>query len=394
MSLTPVPSTSVEVMPAGPPAGGPVSLRDELDMWADAMELAKVLAPTQFVPKDLRNNPPAVLACMLKGAELGVSALHALSQIHVIDGRPALAAELQRALILSHGHEVWVEESSGTRATICGRRAGSEHVQRVTWTIEDARRAKLDGKANWRNYPADMLLARATGRLARFMFADLLAGMSYNVEEVSDGFEFEALDPGPAGAAPAATTRRKAKKSAPRGAAPPPAALTGGSPPPLPDEEEPAVGAQSPAGPSPAPTPPGTARRASSAQGPGDPGTSGEPGEVVAKRAQVIAIQAREADVDHHDVVAAVTHGAKTSAKTLTAPEADAVLTALGRLRRGTADLVPGADGWEIVDRQADDTASAGDKVADYQERVRDLRDQQRDARSGGQQPLLDDEET
>lgn len=318
-------------------AGGFISLRSELDLWQECFEFAKAIASTPFVPEPIRNNPPAVMATILRGHELGVSAMHALQQIDFIKGRPALRSELMRALVQAHGHEIWTEEFTTTRVVLCGNRQGGQHVQKVGWTMDDAKRAGLSGKENWRNYPRAMLLARATGELCRLMFADVLAGMSYTLEELQD-LDVEELEP----AAPADETRpagqtRKAtaptaKKRAPARRKAAPARSTPPEPP-LPGED----GYE---------TPPASAV----------PQETSEPDVVVNQRAQGIAIRAREAGVDHHHVVAAVTHGRATSAKDITGPEADQVLDALAAIRDGRARLEQTGDGWQLVAIEPGDT--------------------------------------
>jgi hypothetical protein len=311
MTLAHIEPASVAVVPTT----GRVTLTEELGLWREAFEMAQALAPTPFVPKDLRNNPEAVMAAILRSHELGISALHGLSQIHIIEGRPSLAAELMRALVLAQGHEIWVEESTNTRVTLCGQRTGGSHVTKVTWTQDDAKAAGLAGKQNWTKYPRAMLLARATGELCRLAFADVLAGMSYTAEEVEDGFdEFGGkqpeLDPPKTGTRKATRTRKAAAPRAPAAAAAP-ADL-----PPLPDEEEPIAT---------------TARDA-------------DPDELVVRRAQQIAMSAKNAGVDHHLVVAAVTNGLKTSAKDVDAAEAQQVIDACKGLADGLLVLVAGAE--------------------------------------------------
>src|SRR4029077_16390834 len=83
------------------------------------------------------------------------------------------------------GHELWFEETTTTRAIAAGRRQGTDRVGRVTWTLDDAKRAGLAGQPNWRTYPAEMLRARASAALARAMFADVTLGIPA-VEEVDD----------------------------------------------------------------------------------------------------------------------------------------------------------------------------------------------------------------
>lgn len=157
-----------------------------VEVMAPAAKLAADIANTEFVPGPLRNKPAAVAACILTGHEVGIGPMQALAKIHVVDGRPAMAAELMRALVLRDGHDIWVDELTTTRCKISGKRAGSEHTSTVTWTMDDAKRANLAGKNNWRRYPRAMLQARATAELCRLIFADCLGGISYVPDELED----------------------------------------------------------------------------------------------------------------------------------------------------------------------------------------------------------------
>jgi hypothetical protein len=165
------------------------SPQEQVQLAADVWPLANKLAETEFVPKPLRGRPEAVMACMLKGSELGIPLMQSLSQIHVIEGRPTMSSELMRAVVQSRGHEIIVEESSSTRCIIKGRRDSSTEWQRFTFTKDDAERAGVLGKDNWKKWPAAMMLARASSLLCRAVFADCLAGISYTVEELNDGWE-------------------------------------------------------------------------------------------------------------------------------------------------------------------------------------------------------------
>lgn len=166
-----------------------------VELLQPAAELARLVGKTEFVPANLRDRGGAIAACVLYGAELGIGPMQALAKIPVIDGRPAPSAELVRGLALAAGHDIWAESASTTSVTMAGKRRNSEHVQRVTWTIDDARRAQLDGKANWRRYPRQMLVARATAELVRMLAPDVLGGISLMAEELDD---VDALPPLPA----------------------------------------------------------------------------------------------------------------------------------------------------------------------------------------------------
>jgi hypothetical protein len=212
-----------DIVPFQPPRSASST---SLELAPEAWKLASRVADTDFVPKALRGKPEAVLACILAGHEAGISPMQSLAKIHVVEGRPAMAAELMRALVLRAGHELWIEESTSTRVVVCGQRAGSERVSRVAWTMDDARRANLAGKNNWKSYPRAMLLARATAELCRALFPDVLAGISHTIEELADGDDVDRpLEPEDAGeataapAAPARTARARRAATAP-GAAP------------------------------------------------------------------------------------------------------------------------------------------------------------------------------
>lgn len=154
---------------------------------AALMSLSQRLANVpEFVPSAFRNRPEAILAALLTGAELGLGPMQSLRSIHVIEGRPALSAEVMRALVLAAGHELVVDEATDERCEVRARRRDSDvWCKPVVWTLDRARRAKLANRSNWQNYPRQMLLARATSELCRTYFADVIGGLEA-VELVED----------------------------------------------------------------------------------------------------------------------------------------------------------------------------------------------------------------
>lgn len=162
----------------------------DLMSWAyaaqKAHEVALSLAETSFVPKSMYRKPGEVTGAILAGQELGLGPMSALAGIDVIDGTPALRATTLRGLVQAHGHEIWVEESTETRAIVCGRRRDSQRVERSVWTMDRARKAGLANKRNWVNHPQSMLVARGTSEVSRLVAADVLLGMPYSAEELAD----------------------------------------------------------------------------------------------------------------------------------------------------------------------------------------------------------------
>ena len=223
---------------------GAGAARGWLEVWGPSIELAKAIAGTDFVPRAMRNNPAAISAAILYGDEVGIGPMQSLARISVIEGRPTLAAETQRGLVLAAGHELWLDELTPTRATWCGKRAGSEAVTRITWTMDDARRAGLDRKVNWRTYPRAMLSARASAELVRAVFADVIGGLAAT-EEILDADELEAARESGTVALPAGTAasgKRRRRRPAVTAAVEAPAREMESAPaadlPPLPDELE------------------------------------------------------------------------------------------------------------------------------------------------------------
>lgn len=200
----------------------PAPARQDLAEWVDqarqVASIAEMLAVTSFVPKAFRGKPAETAAAILAGQEVGLAPMASLRAIDVIEGKPGMSALALRALVQSHGHEIWVHESTATRAIVKGRRKGSERVETSTWTLDRARTMGLLGKDNWKKQPTAMLLARATSECARLIAADVLLGMPYSTEELADGADVAAPVSGaPVEAKP--TARRTARRAQP---APPP----------------------------------------------------------------------------------------------------------------------------------------------------------------------------
>lgn len=162
----------------------------DTDDWATMLpaigDLAGKIAGTNFVPTPLRGKSAEVAACILTGREIGVGPMESLQKIHIIEGRPSLSAELMRSLVFKAGHQLRVVESTPSKCVVAGRRRGDEEWTQVSWSIEDARKAGVDGKAVWKKHPRQMLSARATSELCRLIFPDALGGISYTPDEIED----------------------------------------------------------------------------------------------------------------------------------------------------------------------------------------------------------------
>lgn len=153
----------------------------------DAERLATVLDKSGMF-EGAYGNAPAVMTAILAGRELGMPAMSALRGIHMVEGRASLSAQTMVGLLLKSGLVDYfeMEESTDKTCTFVGKRKGARKEQRVTHTIEMATRAGLvKPNSNWVKTPEDMLVARASARLARLLVPDLLGGM-YTPEELRE----------------------------------------------------------------------------------------------------------------------------------------------------------------------------------------------------------------
>lgn len=167
-----------------PPTDMRVAATDSwTDVLGDIAQLATRIAPTEFVPQGLRT-PEKTAAAILTARELGLPPMQGLAAIHVINGRPGISAEMMRALILSAGHELVVSQATEVKCVLRGRRAGGEDWTEVAYTMAEAQKAGDTRKnQNYSARPMEMLLARATTRLARMVFPDVIHGLA-SVEEL------------------------------------------------------------------------------------------------------------------------------------------------------------------------------------------------------------------
>lgn len=155
----------------------PIEPRDMRELQA----LAVAAASSKFYGA---SSPEQALMLLVTGRDLGLSYSQALRAFHVVQGKPVLSSAGMVAVCLRSGVCEYFRtvETSDTSATVEAKRRG-DPARRVTFTIEDARRAGLANRETWKSYPSRMLLARAQAFAAREVFPDLLLGL-YDQDEV------------------------------------------------------------------------------------------------------------------------------------------------------------------------------------------------------------------
>lgn len=176
--------------------------------WNEAMQFAEMLAKSTIVPKDYQGNPGNILVAVQWGAEIGLQPLQAMQNIAVINGRPAIWGDAMLALVRGSGKLESIDEQITDSAATCTITRKGEAPLSRTFSLEDAKRAGLTGKAGpWTQYPKRMMQMRARSWAMRDAFADVLRGMITG-EEAEDMPAERSVNDAPA---PAAETKKASR---------------------------------------------------------------------------------------------------------------------------------------------------------------------------------------
>lgn len=152
-----------------------------------AWQLAQQLAQASLLPGHLRGKPADVMVTLLLGRDLGLTAMQAITGIHVIEGKPSVSSQTAVALVKRSPlcRSFACVSSTDEEATYETHRAGEARPQRLTYSMRDASRAGLAGKSVWKAHPSAMLRARAAMALCRDVYPDVVANL-YDPDEAEE----------------------------------------------------------------------------------------------------------------------------------------------------------------------------------------------------------------
>ena len=162
-----------------------------LQSFDDAFRFSKMVAASEFAPKDFRGKPESCMLAIQHGSEVGLSPMQSLQSIAVINGRPTIWGDAALALVQSSPVceyvKEYVEGQGDNLTAVCeAKRRGYPAPTVSRFSMADAKRAGLAGKTGpWSQYPERMLALRARGFALRNAFADALRGL-ITAEEAQD----------------------------------------------------------------------------------------------------------------------------------------------------------------------------------------------------------------
>lgn len=133
------------------------------------------------------HNAAQAFAKVCAGAELGIPPFQALSQIHIVKGKPSLSYTAQARLLKASGkYDYRIESHTEQGCTIVFFQLGADKPVRIgteTYTIEMAQKAGLLRNPTWSAHPRNMLFARCLTNGIRFHCPDALSMAAYDEYE-------------------------------------------------------------------------------------------------------------------------------------------------------------------------------------------------------------------
>jgi 5'-3' exonuclease len=165
----------------------------ELELQPRNVESAWRMAKTIYQSRLYAKFPNAesIFAIIVRGREMGLSALTSLDCFHVIQGKPVMSAWLIIAKAREHPDCEYFQciESTDKQATWETKNRRNPSVTRLTYTIEMARAAGLvQSGGGWVKNPADMNRKAGGVKLARMEYSSAALGL-YSPEEFGQDYE-------------------------------------------------------------------------------------------------------------------------------------------------------------------------------------------------------------
>ncbi|WP_440063862.1 hypothetical protein [Streptosporangium sp. OZ121] len=158
---------------------------------AQRIEYSQQLAFSSLLPAQYIKQPANVLWAVEFGRSVGIDPMTAITEVHIIKGKPSSSAGLVSALVRKAGHKMrtWIErDENGVLAKAVStihRSDDPEFEFRSEWNIARAQTAGLiKQNENYGKYPEGMLVARTQTEVARMACKEALCGLGYTPEEL------------------------------------------------------------------------------------------------------------------------------------------------------------------------------------------------------------------
>lgn len=157
-----------------------------IEILREPMALADVFVKSGMFP-DLKTQCQAVVK-IIAGKEYGLTPLQAITDLYMVNGKIAMSAKLIASFIKkSTKYDYHIDKMDNEECIISFFEKGKEAPVKVgesTFTIKDAAKAGIVNKDVWKNYPKQMLFARAISIGGRAFCPDIIT--AYTPEEAAE----------------------------------------------------------------------------------------------------------------------------------------------------------------------------------------------------------------
>jgi len=160
---------------------------------------------------DTRDAAQAIVKVMA-GQELGFAPIASMTGVYIVKGKVSLSANLIAAAVKRSGRYTFRVRKHD--ATVCeieffelDKAGNKESIGISSFSMQEASQAGLASSATWKNFPRNMLYARAMSNGAKWYCPDVFGGPVYTPDELGatiDGETGEVIDIEPANHTPAA----------------------------------------------------------------------------------------------------------------------------------------------------------------------------------------------
>lgn len=149
----------------------------------EPMAIGEVFAESGMFP-DVKTQAQAVVK-ILAGRELGLSPFQSVSGVYMVNGKLALQSNVMSSLVKnSKKYDYTVNKLDNEECSLTFFK-GDIKLGDSVFTIKDAAKAGIINKDVWKNYPRNMLFARALSNGTRWFCPEIICGW-HTVEEMQD----------------------------------------------------------------------------------------------------------------------------------------------------------------------------------------------------------------
>jgi len=160
-----------------------------IDSISELMTIGKAMSASGYFT-DAKDANQAIVK-ILTGREMGFGPFAAMSDIHIIQGKPVVGANLMAAAVKSHPkYDYRVTINTDVQVAIEFYQEGKS-IGVSNFTMDDAKAAKLHAKDNWQKFPRNMLFARAISNGVRWYCPDVFSGAAVYTPDEIDVVEVE-----------------------------------------------------------------------------------------------------------------------------------------------------------------------------------------------------------